>query len=53
MKHYLIDVLEPTEEFHVVVSRSSQSRPWRRSYENGLIPIVAGGTGVLYSGTFV
>ena len=45
MKHYLIDVLEPTEEFHVVRFQKLAKQAMEEIYENGLIPIVAGGTG--------
>lgn len=45
VKHYLIDVLEPTEEFHVVRFQKLAKQAMEEIYENGLIPIVAGGTG--------
>ncbi len=45
VKHYLIDVLEPTEEFHVVRFQKLAKQAMEEIYENGLIPIVTGGTG--------
>ena len=43
--HYLIDVLEPTEEFHVVRFQQMAKEAVRRIREKGHIPIIAGGTG--------
>ena len=40
VKHYLIDVLEPTEEFHVVRFQKLAKQAMEEIYENGLIPIV-------------
>lgn len=43
--HYLIDILEPTEEFNVAVFKELVSEAVREIYSHGNIPIVAGGTG--------
>lgn len=43
--HYLIDVLDPAEEFHVVRFQQMAKEALRRIQENGHIPIVVGGTG--------
>lgn len=43
--HYLIDVLEPWEPFHVVRFQEMAKRAMEQIYANGHIPIVVGGTG--------
>ncbi len=43
--HYLIDVLEPWEEFHVVRFQEMARAALSEIYGQGRIPIVAGGTG--------
>ncbi len=43
--HYLIDILEPVEEFHVVRFQSLAREALRTIYAKGRIPILAGGTG--------
>lgn len=43
--HYLIDVLEPKEEFHVVCFQQMAKAAMETIYANGHIPIVVGGTG--------
>ncbi len=43
--HYLVDVLEPEEEFHVVRFQQMAKEAMERIYANGHIPIVVGGTG--------
>ncbi len=43
--HYLVDVLEPDEEFHVVRFQEMAKGAMKRIRENGHIPIVVGGTG--------
>lgn len=45
VKHYLIDCLEPEEEFHVVRFQEMAKAALKEIYANGQIPIVAGGTG--------
>lgn len=51
--HYLIDVLDPEEAFNVVVFQDMAKKAMKRIRENGHIPIVAGGTGLLYPGPFI
>ncbi len=43
--HYLIDVLEPDQEFNVVVFQELAKQAAAEIYSRGHIPIVAGGTG--------
>ena len=43
--HHLIDVLDPTEEFNVVVFQKLAKEALREIYGRGRIPVVAGGTG--------
>jgi tRNA dimethylallyltransferase len=45
VKHYLIDCLEPTEEFNIVRFQEMAEEALAEIYRNGQIPIVAGGTG--------
>lgn len=45
VKHYLIDELMPHEEFNIVVFQQKAKAAMEEIYENGQIPIVAGGTG--------
>ena len=43
--HYLIDVLDPEDEFHVVRFQEMAKAALKEIYAKGQIPIVAGGTG--------
>lgn len=43
--HYLIDVLEPNEEFHVVRFQQMAKQAMDAIYAKGNVPIVVGGTG--------
>lgn len=43
--HYLIDELEPSEEFHVVRFQQMAKEAMEKIYANGHVPIVVGGTG--------
>ena len=43
--HHLIDVLEPSEEFHVVKFRQMAKEAMTGIYDRGHIPILTGGTG--------
>ena len=43
--HYLVDELEPDEEFQVVRFQQMAKRAAEKIYEKGKIPIVVGGTG--------
>lgn len=43
--HHLIDVLDPTDEFNVVVFQKMAKEAINGIYNRGHIPIVAGGTG--------
>ncbi len=45
VRHHLIDVLEPWEEFNVTVFQRLANEALSRIYERGRIPVVAGGTG--------
>ena len=43
--HYLIDVLDPKEEFHVVRFQEMAKKAMAEIYAKGKIPILTGGTG--------
>lgn len=43
--HYLVDVLDPAEEFHVVRFKQMAEAALEQIYAKGQIPIIAGGTG--------
>lgn len=45
VKHHLIDILEPEEEFHVVRFQKMAKNAMTEIYKRGHIPIVVGGTG--------
>lgn len=45
VKHYLIDELEPSAEFNIVVFQQKAKAALKEIYAKGQIPIVAGGTG--------
>ena len=45
IKHYLIDELEPDEEFHVVRFQEMAKKAMEEIYHKNKIPIVVGGTG--------
>ena len=43
--HYLVDVLMPDEEFHIVRFQQMAKEAMEKIYANGHIPILVGGTG--------
>ena len=43
--HYLVDVLDPSEEFHIVKFQQMAKEAMEQIYANGHIPILVGGTG--------
>ena len=43
--HYLVDVLDPEEEFHIVKFQEMAKEAMEKIYANGHIPILVGGTG--------
>ncbi len=45
ISHYLIDVLEPTDEFNVVAFKEMALKAMEEIYSKGKIPIITGGTG--------
>lgn len=45
VKHHLIDVLEPSEEFNIVKFQELSKQALEEIYAKGKIPIIAGGTG--------
>lgn len=45
VKHYLIDAIEPTEDFHVVRFQKMVFEAMDEIYSKGKIPIICGGTG--------
>ena len=45
VKHYLVDELEPDEEFHVVRFQQMAKSAMEEIYAKGKVPIIVGGTG--------
>lgn len=45
VKHHLIDVLEPTEDFNVALFKEMALKAMDEIYSRGRIPIITGGTG--------
>ena len=45
VRHYLVDELEPFDEFHVVKFQEYAQKYLNEIYAHGKIPIIAGGTG--------
>ena len=45
VKHYLVDELEPDDEFHVVKFQQMAKTAMNEIYAKGKVPIVVGGTG--------
>ena len=45
VKHYLVDVLEPDEDFHEVKFQQMAKEAMKKIYAKGKIPIIVGGTG--------
>lgn len=43
--HYLIDVLEPEEDFNVALFKAMALRAMQEIWKNGKVPIITGGTG--------
>lgn len=43
--HHLIDVLEPTEDFNVVIFQKMAKKAMHEIWDRGHIPIICGGTG--------
>ena len=43
--HYLIDCLNPEEEFNIYVFQQMAKKAMAQIYANGHVPIVVGGTG--------
>lgn len=45
VKHYLVDILEPTEDFNIVMFQRYAKQAIEEIYNKGKIPIIVGGTG--------
>lgn len=45
IKHYLIDICMPDEEFNIVQFQKAAKKSMHEAYANGKIPIITGGTG--------
>ena len=45
VKHYLIDVLDPADEFNIFVFQKMAKEAMDEIYAKGKVPIIAGGTG--------
>lgn len=45
IKHYLVDILEPTQDFNIVMFQKYAKQAIEEIYEKGKVPIMVGGTG--------
>lgn len=45
VKHYLVDVLDPKEDFHIVKFQQMAKNAMEKIYAKGKIPMLVGGTG--------
>lgn len=45
VRHYLIDILLPTEEYNVSRFKEEAQEALKHIYENGKVPLIVGGTG--------
>jgi tRNA dimethylallyltransferase len=45
IKHYLVDMIEPTEDFNIVLFQKYAKEAIREIYSKGKVPIMVGGTG--------
>lgn len=45
VRHYLVDILDPTEEFNIVLFQRYAKQAITEIYEKGKVPIIVGGTG--------
>ncbi|MDE7478918.1 MAG: tRNA (adenosine(37)-N6)-dimethylallyltransferase MiaA, partial [Lachnospiraceae bacterium] len=45
VKHYLVDILEPTEDFNIVLFQKYAKQAITKIYEKNKIPMIVGGTG--------
>ncbi len=45
IKHYLVDILEPSEEFNIVLFQTYAKQAMEEIYAKGKTPILVGGTG--------
>ena len=50
IKHYLVDELLPTDEFHIVKFQEMAKAALEEIYSDGKIPIIVGGTGFYIQG---
>ena len=49
IKHYLVDILEPTQDFNIVLFQQYAKEAIAEIYAKGKIPILAGGTGFIFN----
>lgn len=45
IKHYLVDILDPTEDFNIVLFQKYAKEAMEEIYAKGKVPIIVGGTG--------
>lgn len=45
IKHYLVDILEPTEDFNIAMFQKYAKQAIAEIYDKGKVPIIVGGTG--------
>ncbi len=50
IKHYLVDELDPKDEFNVFIFKEKAKKALNEIYSNGQIPIIVGGTGFYIQG---
>ncbi len=50
IKHYLVDELDPKDEFNVFIFKEKAKKALDEIYNNGKIPIIVGGTGFYIQG---
>lgn len=50
IRHYLVDELDPSEEFHIAKFQEMAKKALKEIYERGKIPLIVGGTGFYIQG---
>lgn len=45
IKHYLVDIIEPDEEFNIYIFQQKAKQAMEEIYAKGRVPIIVGGTG--------
>lgn len=50
IRHYLVDELDPSEEFHIAKFQEMAKKALKEIYDRGKIPLIVGGTGFYIQG---